>query len=150
MVERIQLSRKKGWKMPPNTMKVDRTTRWGNPWKLGDRMHDEGCAAEPGDIPNWRTCRTTADCVKAFKQCVDWDPPTLERPWRMPSCDGETVLEMSGGYDDNIHVNRSSIRRFLAGKNLACWCALNQPCHADVLLQIANGCSPEPQDAPHD
>jgi hypothetical protein len=27
---RIQLSRKKGWRMPLNTVKVDRTTRWGN------------------------------------------------------------------------------------------------------------------------
>jgi len=27
----------------------------------------------------------------------------------------------------------------LRGKDLACWCALDQPCHADVLLEIANG-----------
>lgn len=27
----------------------------------------------------------------------------------------------------------------LRGKNLACWCALDEPCHADVLLEIANG-----------
>lgn len=27
----------------------------------------------------------------------------------------------------------------LKGKNLACWCALNKPCHADTLLRIANG-----------
>lgn len=26
----------------------------------------------------------------------------------------------------------------LAGKDLACWCPLDQPCHADVLLEIAN------------
>lgn len=26
----------------------------------------------------------------------------------------------------------------LRGKNLACFCPLNQPCHADVLLEIAN------------
>jgi hypothetical protein len=26
----------------------------------------------------------------------------------------------------------------LRGKNLACWCAIGQPCHADVLLEIAN------------
>jgi hypothetical protein len=31
------------------------------------------------------------------------------------------------------------IRRDLAGHDLACWCALNQPCHTDVLLEIANG-----------
>lgn len=27
----------------------------------------------------------------------------------------------------------------LRGHNLACWCALDRPCHADVLLEIANG-----------
>jgi hypothetical protein len=30
------------------------------------------------------------------------------------------------------------IRAELAGKNLACWCPLAKPCHADVLLEIAN------------
>ena len=33
------------------------------------------------------------------------------------------------------------IREHLAGHDLACWCPLDQPCHADVLLQIANGWS---------
>lgn len=31
------------------------------------------------------------------------------------------------------------IRDGLAGRDLACWCPLDQPCHADVLLEIANG-----------
>lgn len=26
----------------------------------------------------------------------------------------------------------------LRGKDLACWCPLDQPCHADVLLRLAN------------
>jgi Domain of unknown function (DUF4326) len=26
----------------------------------------------------------------------------------------------------------------LRGKDLACWCALDKPCHADVLLELAN------------
>jgi hypothetical protein len=30
------------------------------------------------------------------------------------------------------------IKAELHGKNLACWCPLDQPCHADVLLEIAN------------
>lgn len=30
------------------------------------------------------------------------------------------------------------IRAYLEGKNLACWCNLGTPCHADVLLLIAN------------
>lgn len=26
----------------------------------------------------------------------------------------------------------------IKGKNLACWCSLHEPCHADVLLELAN------------
>lgn len=33
----------------------------------------------------------------------------------------------------------AQIRRDLGGKDLACWCPLDEPCHADVLLKIANG-----------
>ncbi|HXF53602.1 MAG TPA: DUF4326 domain-containing protein [Hyphomicrobiaceae bacterium] len=32
-----------------------------------------------------------------------------------------------------------AVKRELAGRNLACWCSLVGPCHADVLLDIANG-----------
>lgn len=31
-----------------------------------------------------------------------------------------------------------SARRELSGHDLACWCPLDQPCHADVLLRVAN------------
>lgn len=36
-------------------------------------------------------------------------------------------------------IDAIRIRAELRGKNLACWCPLDQPCHADVLLEIANG-----------
>ena len=34
--------------------------------------------------------------------------------------------------------NPRDLRACLRGKNLACWCPLTRPCHADVLLQLAN------------
>ena len=40
---RVQLSRAKGWRMPPNTVKVDRTTRWGNPCIVGTHGTREEC-----------------------------------------------------------------------------------------------------------
>lgn len=33
---------------------------------------------------------------------------------------------------------RVKVRKDLRGKNLACLCAPGQPCHADVLLDVAN------------
>ena len=34
--------------------------------------------------------------------------------------------------------DHAEIRATLRGKNLCCWCRLDQPCHADVLLELAN------------
>lgn len=39
-------------------------------------------------------------------------------------------------YDYPVLVERA--RRYLAGRDLACWCRIGEPCHADVLLVIAN------------
>lgn len=33
----------------------------------------------------------------------------------------------------------SQARAELADRDLVCWCPLDQPCHADVLLEVANG-----------
>lgn len=35
-------------------------------------------------------------------------------------------------------------RAELSGLDLACWCKPGDPCHADVLLEIANAAEPEP------
>lgn len=43
------------------------------------------------------------------------------------------------GVIDMCLYMRSRAVRDLRGKNLACWCPLDKPCHADVLLEIANG-----------
>lgn len=37
-----------------------------------------------------------------------------------------------------LNFSVSDVRRELRGKNLACFCPLNQPCHGDILLEIAN------------
>lgn len=42
MPERVQLRRAKGWRMPPNTVKVDRTTKWGNPFVPGSAKNPLG------------------------------------------------------------------------------------------------------------
>lgn len=103
MPERIQLKRSKGWRMPPNTTKVDRTTRWGNHIVVGS---DRGIGFRP-----W----TAEDAVEQFRNDMELaiDPIRL---------DGSAPLDLSP----------------LRGRNLACWCRLDQPCHADVLLDLAN------------
>jgi hypothetical protein len=55
----------------------------------------------------------------------------------------ETML-MRAPMNEAGQIIYQTIREELAGKNLACWCPLEyfdgskSPCHADVLLEIAN------------
>jgi hypothetical protein len=37
-----------------------------------------------------------------------------------------------------LKVSIEDARRELRGRDLACWCSLDGPCHADVLNEIAN------------
>lgn len=105
---RVQLSRKKGWRMPENTVKVDRTTRWGNPWRVGD-----------ADIPD------AAEAVRRFRGAVIGFKSNGS--WCKPQAHPDSYI----GW---IIANAPSLR----GKNLACWCKIGSPCHADVLLELAN------------
>lgn len=106
---RIQLRRANGWRIPPNTVKVDRSTPWGNPFVVGR----DGTAAE---------------CVELFK--------TLLGIGLCLTCKAEIADQRAA----REHIVKNY--RSLKGKNLACWCKLGQPCHADVLLEIANGDTP--------
>lgn len=107
MPTRIQLSRAKGWRMPPNTVKVDRSTRWGNPYKV----HGDGYPMTP------------EVAVMLFEKLLN------EHRCFVANVCGD-YLGRATTVDD--------IKRELRGKNLACWCPIGQPCHADVLLRVAN------------
>lgn len=39
-------------------------------------------------------------------------------------------------YRQAVEIVKPDIRE-LKGMNLACWCSLDKPCHADVLLKLA-------------
>lgn len=112
---RIQLRRTAGWRMPPNTVVVARPTKWGNPFV----MHHPGRVASKPMTPKM--------AVASFKGMVEtqggWFPVPL--PWPK----GKIPAQFTTVAD---------VQRELRGRNLACWCALDQPCHADVLLELAN------------
>jgi hypothetical protein len=44
VVERAQLKRTKGWRMPPDTVKVDRSKIYGNPFTTEKRERAEAVA----------------------------------------------------------------------------------------------------------
>lgn len=63
-----------------------------------------------------------------------WGNPYVVTP-------GLTAVEAVKRYRDDVTKRAGTLARIrdnLRGKNLACWCGLDQPCHADVLLELAN------------
>lgn len=51
----------------------------------------------------------------------------------------ETVARYRAALErGELAVSVAAVRAELAGRDLACWCALDVACHADVLLDIAN------------
>lgn len=135
MPERVQLSRRKGWRMPDNTVKVDRATRYGNPFVCHRKSEQGriGCFGAMTDKPmDGEYC-----CLKTFRE---WVASAIEG---RDSFTGSVMAGLDGanGYPvRNAYV--ASISK-LRGKNLACWCPLDQPCHADVLLELANKDTPD-------
>src|SRR5438094_7919701 len=77
-------------------------------------------------------------------------PTVWENPYVVGSelMNGETLTAEKAValYEQHLADNFSErdIRHWLHDKDLACWCALDEPCHADVLLRIANSQPKEP------
>lgn len=117
---RIQRSRAKGWKMPPNTVYVGRPTKFGNPWT---------------PVGYWNA-GYSGDHSVAVQACVENFRAWMTRTRSAWSGDVPTgpIKELGSPMIYHEPPDVSELR----GKNLACWCPLDQPCHADVLLEIAN------------
>lgn len=111
---RVQLRRTKGWRMPENTVSVARPGRFGNPFTVAD-CAEAGFRGTPAELAR--------RCVEAFRVWID--TPYWRNNW-----DGEESERKRSAALIGIEG--------LRGKNLACFCPLDQPCHADVLLEIAN------------
>lgn len=64
---------------------------------------------------------------------LKWDPETVVALYRHDMnyfAEGERRGYGFAGFSHRLAE--------LRGKSLACWCPLDQPCHADVLLELAN------------
>jgi hypothetical protein len=120
---RVQLSRRAGWRMPSNTIRVVRPTRWGNPFDV----------REYGLELALRLFEDTARGCWSPVSVAHVDEPTAEMLYEA-HC---RWLRRIGGHP--IELARAELR----GKHLACWCALpagdeDDHCHAAILLRIAN------------
>ncbi|SKM29003.1 DUF4326 domain-containing protein [Mycobacteroides abscessus] len=114
MPERIQRKRTAGWRKPEGAIYVGRPTKWGSPFVVG-ALADRRYMGLVEQI----VIEDRAHSVRLYR---DW----LANP---------ATCFMTGFYA--IHPRLLDLSE-LAGHDLACWCPLDQPCHADVLLEIAN------------
>ncbi len=127
---RIQRQRTRGWKMPPNTVYVGRPSFFGNHISTCTRPHN--CALRPCACCDDATDGRNWCCVSAYREYVS--SGVEKRASRTGLF--QYALDASVGYPTRHEL----IERLpeLRGKNLACWCPLDMPCHADVLLELAN------------
>ena len=114
---RLTLSRRAGFDLQAlsratnglQAVSVARPSMWGNPWAIG----------EPG-IPDAK------EAVRRFRCAVIG--PVLDGRQCQPNAHPESTIGRLISHSGAL----------LRGKNLACWCKPGEPCHADVLLEIAN------------
>jgi hypothetical protein len=114
--QRIQLSRKAGFNLQAasralNGLPARRVTRpgkWGNPFTIEETARRYGLDAEAAQ-------------ARAVSLCAQW-----------------LRGELDSGLSPGTPLDRDEIRAELGGRNLACWCRPGTPCHADVLIALAN------------
>jgi Domain of unknown function (DUF4326) len=139
---RITLSRAKGWRKPEGAIVVSRGTMFGNPWV-------EGCPGVvqwpiPGHTGFWTETRferkgnahmpmESDDVVMFYDRWLQDDcipiPPAL-------TTKGKAALRT------DLSARRTLILSHLPelrGHDLCCWCKPGEPCHADILIRMANG-----------
>lgn len=122
--KRIQRLRTKGWRMPEGARYVGRPGKWGNPYAM------VGFRDGVGD--------------DAFKVWVPEDQHT-QTFFARGDHSGPTPRDRASAFVVELFrthwlplADLGQLRAELAGKDLACWCPIGQPCHADELIKIAN------------
>mgnify|MGYP000854651477 CR=1 FL=1 len=157
---RVQLSRRAGYRKPEGAVVVARPSRWGNPFPIsGDWIVWTALAL------GYRCDKAgRREAAVALHRAWLTGAPVVLGPGGAPPVDRYA----NGGvlvFSDGVEIEMSEwcrgiagafstlvedrptlpprptvdeIRAALAGRDLACWCPLAEPCHADVLLTLAN------------
>lgn len=127
--KRIQRKRTKGWRMPEGAVYVGRPSKWGNPFTVMNGHRQGWLVWDDRDRHGWVDYETSGGFIAAFST--------------RPEAVGASIATYRGWLTATRRREgeRDPLERIaeLAGRDLACWCPLDQPCHADVLLELAIG-----------
>lgn len=106
--------------MPAGAVYVGRPTKWGNPFRVvWIKRHLLGFHWHPG---YWMVQDHAHSWYPSSERVARRFSVWMFRRWMQQS---------------TFAVRQFDIEK-LRGKDLLCWCRLDQECHADVLLEIAN------------
>jgi hypothetical protein len=125
MPQRIQLKRTKGWRLPPNCVAVARPTVFGNPFTVA-AAREAGCGTHNPD-------GTRASEAESTRRLAEWCVSLFRRWLSVPN-----QMDYVGPVAELRKAKLLARLPELRGKDLACWCKPGEPCHADVLLELAN------------
>jgi hypothetical protein len=106
--KRIQLRRTAGWRKPEGSIVVARPSKWGNPILL---VNQHAVIDERGYKRYAEPGTARGLAVRLFRDLL---------------------------MDGRLRISPDDVVDELRGSDLACWCPPGTPCHADVLLEIAN------------
>ena len=149
MPKRIQRRRTAGWRMPEGAVYVGRPSPWGNPFPVD------------GEWITWMAVALGYRGDLAGRRVV---AVALHRAWVTRTSivldlgnGGGALIEYSTGttaaVDPLVQLQSLTFARRLGtpptlparpdltplrGRDLVCWCAEGEPCHADALLELAN------------
>lgn len=119
--KRIQQRRTKGWRKPEGAVSVARPSKWGNPYTIKEMQKRGDLIA--ADLGEENTLDARAMAVEAFRSDLMYGPDSIWW-WYGPHMN---ILRILADLEE------------LRGKDLMCFCPLDEICHADVLLELANG-----------
>ena len=126
--QRIQMSRQRPWRAEhPDAVIVARPSKWGNPFKVYRcrccgmwDVIDENGVTYLIDHASARHVTRLDNRREAARNAVDLYAGLYGFGSLVPERDPWSIAEQ------------------LRGRDLACWCPLDLPCHADWLLAVAN------------
>ena len=134
---RVERCRTKGWRAPAGARYVGRGTRWGNPYRVGQTQ-----VRYPAiDGTAWER---EGRLSKTSRQQHHFVHPDGSVTWhQVEDATAEQVVELYRQWLADQPELVEQARTALVGRDLMCWCPLAErghvaPCHADVLLELAN------------
>jgi len=101
---------------------------------VGEGMTDKPIRIQLSRAKGWKMPENTVVVARPGK----WGNPFRIGDFGIPGAN--TAVQRYREWLDGMVAGPTPPQSFaeLRGKNLACWCKLGQPCHADVLLELAN------------